>query len=120
MTEYELLDLINGAQQTVVALGVALVSQQTAYVVAIYLIGAKLNRIPLLFLVTAYSFWLVPPIYGFLLAIQRFMTLTNEFHALKGLDAAFADGQHYVNAAVYVFIWLITLTYTMYVRREGA
>ena len=120
MTEYELIDLTIGAQQTVVALGVAIVTQQVAYIVAIYLIGPKIRVVPLILLVVAYSLWLAGPIYGFFLAVERFMSLTNELHTSKGLEAAFVEGQYYANTIVYIIIWVLTLAYTVYVKRRVA
>jgi len=118
VTEYELMDLMNGAQQAAIALGVAVVTQQVAYIVAIYFVGARLNALPLSFLIVAYSLWLLGPVYGFDLAAQRFMWLSNELSALRGEEAAFATGQHYANTVVYVVIWLLSLAYTFHVRRH--
>ena len=118
MTEYELYDLLNGCQQTMAAISVAIVSQQTAFAVAVHLVGKKLRAPVFWVLVFSYSAYLYGPISGFQACRQRFVSILNQLQTLHGISDPPPLIANYINVSVFIFIWLLTLVYAFYTRRE--
>jgi len=118
MTEYELYDLLNGCQQTMAAISVAIVSQQTAFAVAVHLAGKKLKSSVFWILVFCYSVYLYGPLSGFQACRQRFVSILGELQALHGVTETPSFISNYINVSIFVFIWLITLAYAVHTRRQ--
>ena len=118
MTEYELYDLLNGCQQTLAAISVAIVSQQTAFAVAVHLVGQKLKPIVFWILVVCYSVYLYGPLSGFQSCRQRFVSIRGALQALHGITESPPLIANYINVSVFILIWLLTLAYAIYTRRQ--
>jgi len=118
MTEYELYDLLNSSQQTMAAISVAIVSQQSAFAVAMHLVGKKLKAPVFWILTVCYSLYLYGPICGFQACRQRFAIIVQQLKTLHGVNDPPSFFENYINASVFILIWLITLAYAVSIRRS--
>lgn len=116
MTEYELYDLLNSSQQTMAAISVAIVSQQSAFAVAVHLIGPKVKAPVFWVLTVCYSIYLYGPITGFMACRQRFVNILEKLHELNGITESSSFLENYINVSIFIFIWIVTLAYATYIR----
>ena len=118
MTEYELYDLLNSSQQTLATISVAIVSQQTAFAVAMHLVGQKLKAPVFWILLACYSLYLYGPINGFMACRLRFGGLVQQFQELHGVSEPPSLFANYINVSVFIIIWGITVVYAVSVRSQ--
>ena len=118
MTEYEILDLQSSWHQTVVAVSMAFLAICSGFAITVHFIGTRLSRAQLAVFVFVYSVYLYLPIRGVYWAANKLAYLQVELQRLGG-SAVPDPSPVYYQAAAFVLIWLLTLYYCWYVRKDG-
>ena len=126
MTEYELMDVILSAGDSMASTGLALLTVLFAYVVAAFVAGARLSRTAVISVSVLYSLWYMGPLLAFISSVD-FMLRTVEQYRLMYPEgyAITSDAPNRLlriatSAGPYVLGWLGSLVYMhLYVRREA-
>lgn len=124
MSEYELLDLILGAGDSMVSTGLALLTVLFAYVVAAFAAGARLSRTAAISISVLYSLWYMGPLLAFISSLDFLLRTAEEYRSM------FPEGYAVVSdppnrllrlttsAGPYILGWLGSLVYMhLYVRK---
>ena len=117
MSEYEILDLLSSYHQTVVTVSMAFLAICSGFAVMIHFIGRKLNPIQLVLVAVAYSAYLALPVIGIFGAVNRRTYLLNELKRLSGTEVG-ETATIFYHPLVFIVIWLLTIYYVWYVRRD--
>ncbi|MGD8580390.1 MAG: hypothetical protein PVI46_13730 [Lysobacterales bacterium] len=119
MTEYELLDAINSSRANAIAASMAFVTISSAYAVVIHLVGRKIARFFIWAFALGYSLYAVLPILGNFTSVNESALLRAQLAALRaGLPVPAQVPPVYVSSLILLYIWLLCMVYTVYVRRS--
>lgn len=119
MTEYELLDAINGSRANAIAASMAFVTISSAYAGVIHFVGRKIASFFVWAFALGYSLYAVLPVLGNFTSVNESALLIAKLQALRaGLPPPDQVPPVYVSTAILLYIWVLCISYTVYVRKR--
>lgn len=119
MTEYEILDVLNSSRANAIAASMAFVTISSAYAGVIHFVGRKISGFFAWAFALGYSLYAALPVLGNFRSVNESALLGAKLQALRaGLPSPDQVPPIYVSTVILLYIWLICIAYTVYVRKK--